>query len=278
MNTPTLIARTLNKRTLDKRSLFHRATVTTLNRLSRTPRVAYPVFAMIGFHDHWRDNSAEELRFLAFCGSMRHLAHGQILQDLWVLFELDLQAKGYFVEFGAYDGTSHSNSKLLEERFDWTGLLAEPNPDMAEALRHSRTATVDDRCVWDVSGDTVELLLTGDAELCTVVDHAGRDLHTDARRATAVRTVAVPTVSLDDLLAEHDAPAEFDFLSVDTEGTELRILQAFDFAAHRPRLVAVEHNGRRADEAALDALMAGNGYERRFRTLSDWDAWYRLRP
>jgi FkbM family methyltransferase len=232
---------------------------------------------MIGFHDYWRAHSAEELRFLAFCGSMRHLAHGQILQDLWVLFELDLRIQGHFVEFGAYDGLSHSNSKLLEERFGWTGLLAEPNPEMAEVLRRSRAATVDDRCVWDRSGDEVDLLLTGDPELSTVVEHAGRDLHTAARQATAVRTVSVPTVSLDDLLDEHDTPAEFDFLSVDTEGTELRILRAFDFGRHRPRLVAVEHNGRRDDEAALDALLAENGYERRFRALSDWDAWYRLR-
>jgi FkbM family methyltransferase len=251
--------------------------MTALNRLSRSQRVAYPVFAMIGFHDYWRQRSGDELRFLAFCGSMRHLAHGQILQDLWVLFELDLKSQGYFVEFGAYDGTAHSNSKLLEERFGWTGLLAEPNPEMADVLRRTRTANVDDRCVWDRSGEKVDLLLTGDAELSTVVEYAGHDLHTATRQATAVRTVSVPTVSLDDLLDEHDAPTEFDFLSVDTEGTELRILRAFDFSRHRPRLVAVEHNGRRADEAALDVLLAENGYERRFRALSDWDAWYRLR-
>lgn len=262
---------------MNAKTLFHQAAVGTLNRLSRTPRVAYPVFAMIGFHDYWREHSAEELRFLAFCASMRHLAYGQILQDLWVLFELDLKSRGYFVEFGAYDGTAHSNSKLLEERFGWTGLLAEPNPDMAQVLRHSRGAAVDQRCVWDNTGEEVELLLTGDAELSTVVDHADRDLHTDTRRATAVRTVGVPTVSLNDLLEQHSAPPDFDFLSVDTEGTELRILRAFDFTQHRPRLVAVEHNGRRTDEAELDAMMAAHGYERRFRSMSDWDAWYRLR-
>jgi FkbM family methyltransferase len=230
---------------------------------------------MIGLHDHWRLNTSEEVRFLAFCGSMRHLAHGQILQDLWALFELDLKPRGYFVEFGAYDGTSHSNTKLLEERFSWSGLLAEPNPEMADGLRCSRTAVVDSRCVWDVSGEKVDLLLTGDAELSTVVDHAGHDLHTAARHATAVRTVPVPTVSLNELLDEHCAPTEIDFLSVDTEGTELRILKAFDFARHRPSLIAVEHNGRRDDEQELDALMTENGYERRFRRLSDWDAWYK---
>ncbi|SDN55040.1 FkbM family methyltransferase [Geodermatophilus sp. DSM 45219] len=262
---------------MDARALFHRTSVATLNRLAATPRLAYAVFAMIGLHDHWRDHASEELRFLAFCGSLRHLSHAQILQDLWVLYELDLRTGGYFVEFGAYDGTVHSNTRALEERFGWRGLLAEPNPAMAEVLRAGRTATVDQRCVWDTTGEEVELVVTGDAELSTVAEHAAHDLHTSARIATTVERVAVPTVSLDDLLAEHDVPAGFDFLSVDTEGTELRILRAFDVERWRPRLIAVEHNGRRDQEAELDTLLGAHGYERRFRQLSDWDAWYRLR-
>lgn len=193
-----------------------------------------------------------------------------------MLYESDLMPRGYFVEFGAYDGTVHSNTRLLEERFGWTGILAEPNPAMADTLRGTRTAVVDARCVWDSTGDHVDLLITGDAELSTVAGHASRDLHTETRHATAVRTVSVPTVTLDDLLDQHAAPQVIDFLSVDTEGTELRILEAFDLAGRRPRFVAVEHNGRE-DEAKLDALMVANGYERRFREMSDWDGWYRLR-
>ena len=261
---------------MDARALAHQVTVETLNRLSRTPRVAYKVFSMIGFHRYWHENASEELKFLALCGSMQHLAHGQILQDLWVLYELDFKPDGFFVEFGAYDGTEHSNTKLLEQRFGWTGLLVEPNPDMSDALRRSRSATVDSRCVWDVTGDAVDLLVTGDAELSTVAEHATPDLHTEARHATAVRTISVPTVSLNDLLDEHSAPEMIDFMSVDTEGTELKILRAFDFSKHKPRLVAVEHNGR-GEQHDLDALMFANGYERRFRSLSDWDGWYRLR-
>ena len=261
---------------LDKRTALHRASVSALNGLARTPRAARALFAMIGFHPYWGDHLSEEARFLAFCASLKHLAYGQILQDLWVLYELDLHQGGYFVEFGAHDGRTHSNTKLLEDRFGWTGILAEPNPDLSEVLRAERRATVDTRCVWDSSGGHVALLLTEDSELSTVAGHAERDLHTAARAATAVREVAVPTVSLDDLLDDHAAPASLDFLSVDTEGTELRVLEAFSFERHRPRLVAVEHNGRADQEQGLDALMADRGYERRFRTMSDWDAWYRL--
>jgi FkbM family methyltransferase len=257
------------------RSALKQTVVTSLNRFSRSRRVGAAFFSIIALHQSWQ-RSSDELRFLAFCGSMRHLAHGQLLQDLWVLYELDLMPNGYFVEFGAYDGFRHSNTKLLEDRFGWNGLLVEPNPAMADILRLTRSAIVDERCVWDLSGDTVDLLVTGDAELSTVADHAGHDLHSDTRRATAVRRVAVRTVSLNDLLDEHSAPKVIDFLSVDTEGTELRILESFDFAERRPRLVAVEHNGR-ADERELDLLLLAHGYERKFRSMSKWDAWYRLK-
>lgn len=41
-------------------------------------------------------------------------------------FETDLRTGGPFVEFGAHDGTTHNNTRLLEERFCSVGVLAEP--------------------------------------------------------------------------------------------------------------------------------------------------------
>jgi FkbM family methyltransferase len=257
------------------RTAFHRSSVGALNRFAMTPRTASAAFAMIAVHDFWPDTISDEARFLAFCGSMRHLAHGQLLQDLWVLFETDLRLGGYFVEFGAFDGRTHSNTLLLERRFGWRGVLAEPNLDLLVDLQETRSAIVDGRCVWDRSGLLVDLVLTSDPELSTVADNAVHDHHTDERRTTTVRSTSVPTVSLNDLLHEHQTPPEFDFLSVDTEGTEVRIMEAFDFSAHRPTLIAVEHNMRSLDERRLDSLMSEHGYQRRFRSMSRWDAWYR---
>ena len=54
----------------------------------------------------------------------------------------------------------------------------------------------------------------------------------------------------------------------------MEILTGFDWSKRIIRLVSVEHNFR-ADEATLDRLMFANGYERRFRNFSTFDAWYR---
>ena len=42
---------------------------------------------------------------------------------------------GFFVEAGAYDGESISNSLWLEKEKGWTGLLVEPNNLVHDALR-----------------------------------------------------------------------------------------------------------------------------------------------
>lgn len=215
----------------------------------------------------------DALDFLVFCQTNRAQANGQLLQDLWVLYETGTQKGGYFIEFGAVDGLAHSNTLLLERQFGWTGILAEPNQDMAPALHANRTAQIDMRCVWSVSGETVQLLVTDDPKFATVDDRASEDMHSSVRRESN-RRLSVETVSLTDLLDRHNAPTVIDYLSVDTEGTELEILTGFDWARRDIRLVSVEHN-HRPDEATLDLLMCSKGYERRFSNFSNFDAWYR---
>jgi len=253
------------------------ATIAVLAKVVRQPRVARRLFLEVvndagNTPPHECDDSFD---FLVFCRAHRPRANGQLLQDLWVLYETDLKHGGYFVEFGAVDGIAHSNTLLLEREFGWTGILAEPNQDMHAALLANRAAKIDMRCVTSTSGETVQLLVTDDPEFSTIDDRASEDTHSGVRRESS-RRLSVETVSLSDLLDRHEAPTIIDYLSVDTEGTELQLLTGFDWSRRDIRLVSVEHN-RRADEEILDQLMLSNGYERRFANFSSFDAWYRRR-
>jgi hypothetical protein len=73
-------------------------------------------------------------------------------------------------------------------------------------------------------------------------------------------------------LNEHEAPEIVDFLSIDTEGSELEILQAYDWT--RPiRCIAVEHNFTEA-EGKLAEFLTSKGYIQRFPKASKWDSWW----
>ena len=42
---------------------------------------------------------------------------------------------GYFIDIGALDGVTMSNTYLLETRYDWTGICVETNPDYFMELK-----------------------------------------------------------------------------------------------------------------------------------------------
>lgn len=215
-----------------------------------------------------------EARFLDHCCSHRHGSRSQLFQDLFVLFALDGLEGGYFVEFGACDGVMLSNTLMLEREKGWTGILAEPGRSWHRELAQNRTCAIDYRCVYSDSKAQVSFRETAIPEISSLEEFAHRDRIAQARRDGEV--YMVETVSLNDLLHDHGAPPHINYMSVDTEGSELRILERFDFARYAVDVWTIEHNFS-ADRENIRDLMARNGYVNVFPRLSSVDDWY-VRP
>lgn len=82
----------------------------------------------------------------------------QNFQDLFVLWALGEVRSGTFVEFGADDGVTGSNTLLLEREFSWTGLLLEPNRSCHGTLAKTRRCHVDHRAVFHTSGQSLRFI------------------------------------------------------------------------------------------------------------------------
>jgi FkbM family methyltransferase len=199
------------------------------------------------------------------------LSHAQLGQDLFVLSALDFKSNGYFVEFGAADGIYLSNSWLLEKKFGWQGIVAEPARCWHRDLERNRNCKVDTDCVWSESHS---LLPFNEVEggLFSTIDSFR---FSDSRRATrnGPRAYNVKTISLGDLLARHGAPKVIDYLPIDTEGSEFDILSHFDFDEYQFRVITCEHNFTPAREK-LFALLTKYGYVRTLQDVSEIDDWY----
>lgn len=199
------------------------------------------------------------------------ISSSQLYQDLFVLFLTNAKSDGFFVEFGATDGVSLSNTYLLETKFNWKGILSEPAKKWHNKLQANRTCSVDERCVWSVSGEKVEFIEAPRGEFSSIKSFVGSDMHAAARRGGVA--YSVETVSLVDLLDFHGAPSTIDYLSLDTEGSEFDILKAFDFNSYDIRVITCEHNYTPARDKIYDLLLS-KGYKRVFEELSLHDDWY----
>ena len=143
------------------------------------------------------------------------------------------QPPGFFVEVGANEPQERSQTWHLEQA-GWTGVLIEPQPDLVELLCRERSARVFAvACSSPANaGQILPLHVAGP------MSSLNRDRMSAG--ATPDRVISVPIRTLDDVLDEAGAPSPIDFLSIDVEGHEIEVLQGFDFARWRPRLILLE--------------------------------------
>ena len=194
----------------------------------------------------------------------------QLLQDLLAVY-FSGESQGYFVEFGATDGIEFSNTYLLEKKFGWNGILAEPAQNWMKDLKRNRNVHLSFECVFAESGLMLDFHESSTRTLSSLSQFTGQDLHATQRQKG--RMYKVRTVTLLDLLDQFGAPKFIDFLSIDTEGSEFEILEKFDFSSYKFGFISIEHN-HTENELKIDQLLLGFGYVRILENLSDFDGWY----
>ena len=185
---------------------------------------------------------------------------------------------GIFVEAGANDGQTQSNTAYFARHRGWRGLLVEPIPELAARCRAARPESVVENCALvasDADGQTVPMTYCG---LMSVVDGGWSDpeaekAHVETGRQIQSLTpyhVDVPGRSLSALLDRHKI-SHIDLLSLDVEGFERQALEGLDLRRHRPSFILVEARFR---EEIDDLLMP---YYEAIAQLSHHDVLYRVR-
>jgi len=187
-------------------------------------------------------------------------------------------AGGFFVEAGANDGVTQSNTALLARYRGWRGLLVEPVPEIAARCRAQRPESIVEQAALvapDHGSPTVAMRY---ANLMSLVcgargsDAADREHVAEGERLQGLSSyeLEVPARTLSEILDAHRV-RHVDLLSLDLEGYEPAALRGLDLERHRPTFILVEA----WDRAAIDEQL-----ERRYEPLAELshhDVLYRLR-
>lgn len=241
-----------------------------------------------------KGENTEMTDFFRFAVDNYTNSFSQCFQDLWVIWETYYKStsshsmihNGFFVEFGAWDGVHDSNTHLLQWKYGWEGILAEPSPDVHDHLfkhRDNGKVNISKKAVTDKSGKTVDFFVSDVGNLSSLDSIKTRDYNAEKRTENG-RTVKVETITLYDMLVENLAHTNIDYISVDTEGNEVEILTKFfeqnneswrSVPPYQVKMFSIEHNYNRDIMGKLDVLMRSNGYEQMFPKLSQWDSFWR---
>lgn len=174
--------------------------------------------------------------------------HGEEL-FLWEL--CGFGAQGYFVEIGAYNGISLSNSYFFEQ-IGWKGLLVEAHPKLVIECEERRPlSTVVHAALGEVDGGEVNFHKVRGNEGIDTLSFVNSDAqHIDRirREGGTIEEIGVPARTLTSVLDDQECN-EIDWISIDVEGLELAVLRGMDFEKYRPKAILIEANSSSAERA-----------------------------
>ncbi|MCA9052373.1 MAG: FkbM family methyltransferase [Planctomycetaceae bacterium] len=189
-----------------------------------------------------------------------HAQHGEELL-LWEV--AGWKRDGVFIEIGAHDGVSLSNS-LFFEQIGWQGLLIEAHPDLVAQCRISRPGSLVVHAVLGAQDTGVRnfSMVVGPPgiETLSFASTSTKHLQRIESRGGTVKTVVVPARTITSVLREHQI-SEIDWMSIDVEGGELEVLEGLDWRTCRPHVLMIEDNSR-GNDLRIQDIVTQHGYQK----------------
>lgn len=156
--------------------------------------------------------------------------------------------RGVFVDVGAWDGVTFSNTLFFEKERGWTGIHIEPLKEQYETLTKNRPNTTNlNIAVSDFNGETDFLSIPGPTSMLSGImsNYDPRHIQRIALETSALQTqgttVTVPVRRLDSIFREH-AIQRVHYLSIDAEGSEMNIIRSIDFEFTYIDVIGFENN------------------------------------
>jgi len=172
--------------------------------------------------------------------------------------------KGVFVDIGAYDGVSISNSIFFEKHLGWTGICVEPSPDRFTSLCMNRTSINMNYAIDTSNGIADFLSTTGYTDTLSGLVEYYDERHLNRIRNeinwTGGKSEVIPvhTIRMDTLL-ERFGIRHVDYMSVDVEGGEMTVMQSINFDKVHIDVIDFEDNFDDVS-APIVKYLENNGY------------------
>ena len=165
---------------------------------------------------------------------------------------------GTFVEIGANDGVTGSNTLVYERCFGWSGALIEANPTtfakLAGAGRNRSTSLHSAVCADDDPYGHVNITVRGDYMSGDLLRMPKSIIRKYGRWINGAQA-AVPCRSLSSLISSAGLRERIDLLSLDVQGSEERVLKTVNPARFNVVLVELDSHDRQKDELVRHLLL-----------------------
>jgi len=180
---------------------------------------------------------------------------------------------GVFVDVGAYDGVTWSNTLALEKYYGWLGICVEPLDEAYKSLIKERRTTCIKSAVTDFDGEVDFVSISGYAEMLSGIPSSMPDAHVNrieseiSGHGGEKNVTKVKAERLDTILSRENL-RKIDYLSMDVECGELNVLKGINWDLTEIKLITCEVNGY-TDGRDVYEFLIGKNYKHLGRVCGD---------
>lgn len=172
-------------------------------------------------------------------------------EDLILAKLLNYKPNGFYIDVGANDPVILNNTYLFY-KMGWNGLNFEPIPELAEKFKKKRKR--------DIVINKAISNFTGDADFSAGI----KEYHVNSSllnlELPKQKMIKVSVDKLENVLDELTIK-EIDFISIDTEGTEVDVLEGLNLNKYRPKFILAEYNTASKANGKLIPYLVTKGYQ-----------------
>ena len=139
------------------------------------------------------------------------------------------QKTGFYIEIGANNGYNGSTT-FWAEQLGWKGICIEPQSKTFEQLKKYRKCALYNIAISDENKKNIEFITFPERDYRSGFASTMTQKHIEkAKEFSYMSTTTVNAITFNDMMKDFPEIKHIDFMSIDTEGHEMNVLQSIDF-------------------------------------------------
>ena len=178
-------------------------------------------------------------------------------EDTAVLDYFKDKKNGFYVDVGCYHPIHRNNTYLLHKQ-NWNGVNIDTSEFSIDLFNHMRPKDLNYNCAISNRNEIIKLFYQKElSQLSTVVSDQAKTVFQGN-----IKEKEIQAFTLDEILSEGKFKNnKIDFLDIDVEGADLKVLEGLSFDVYKPELVSVEIHAKEIKKNDIYKFLIDKNYE-----------------
>ncbi len=168
------------------------------------------------------------------------ISYSQEGEDLVINKLFGNKTNGFFIDVGANHPIRFSNTCFFYKK-GWRGVNIEPNPEMFKLLQQYRPHDLNLNIGISDEKGLLNYFMFNEPALNTFSEYE-RDQYLQKSEYFLENEMKVEVDTLENVFKRNNISSDqvIDFMSIDAEGFDLKVLQSFDISVYNPKVILIE--------------------------------------